>query len=127
MMYDQAKIEKDITQGWVAGLISCVVTILFFGFFLKGKFFAAENCLMMIDIGLALLLTYGIYKKSRFAAVTMLIYFVLNRIYWWSTVGIGSHVGLGVIMIIMFYRGVRGTFNYHETAWYRDTATQNDT
>lgn len=95
MMYDQAKIEKDITQGWVAGLISSVVTILFFGFLVKGKLSTTESYLMMFEIGLVLLLTYSIYKKSRFAAVTMLIYFVLNRIYWWSTVGVGPSMGVG--------------------------------
>lgn len=38
MMYDQARIEKDITQGWVAGLISNVVTVLSLATF-KRRFF----------------------------------------------------------------------------------------
>jgi hypothetical protein len=64
--------EKAIKNAWIAGIISGVITLLAI-FFLAGI-----DLFNLIDVALIFGLAFGIYKKSRAAAVIMLIYFAIS-------------------------------------------------
>jgi hypothetical protein len=58
-------------------------------------------------------LSFGIYKKSRVAAVIMLVYFAFNQA--WIIIEIKRFPGLiSWIFLILFLRGVQGTFTYQK-------------
>ena len=116
MYFNKEETEKQIRQGWIAGLITSSVSLMFFLFIMGDNPNFAESFPLLIEIPLLFGLTFGIYHKSRVAAVIMFAYFTLSRIYFWITFGINPSAAFGMLMIIMFYRGVRGTFSYHENA-----------
>ena len=67
----------------------------------------------LIDVCLIFGLSFGIYKKSRVAAVIMLVYFSLSQA--WIVIVLKRFPGIiSWIFLILFLRGVPGTFTYQK-------------
>jgi asparagine N-glycosylation enzyme membrane subunit Stt3 len=105
---NQEEAEKAIRNAWIAGIISGVVTLLAI-FFLAG--FDLFN---LIDVALIFGLTFGIYKKSRAAAVIMLIYYTISQILFRLEQGTMSGIFLTLVFLYFYFQGIRGTFAYHK-------------
>jgi len=58
-------------------------------------------------------IAFGIYRRSRIAAVSALVLYLIGRGFVWVTAGpkIGA---LPVLVTLAFLNGVRGTFAYHK-------------
>jgi len=56
---------------------------------------------------------FGIYRKSRMAAVSGLVLYLVSRGYAWAKVGPSLGV-IPVLITLAFLHGVRGTFAYHK-------------
>ena len=56
---------------------------------------------------------FGIYRKSRIAAISGLVLYVVGRGYAWAKVGPNLGV-IPVLVTLAFLHGVRGTFAYHK-------------
>jgi len=60
--------------------------------------------------GVTGVLGYGVYRRSRRAAVTLLVLFLISRIWFYlQTRSLGSPL-LSIIFLYCFVEGVRGTF-----------------
>jgi hypothetical protein len=58
-------------------------------------------------------IAFGIYRKSRIAAISALVLYLVGRGYAW--VKAGPYVGLiPVVVTLAFLHGVRWTFAYHK-------------
>jgi serine/threonine-protein kinase len=75
-----------------------------------------------IDVILVALLAFGIYKKSRFCAVAILIYFVGGIILKLAIFGYSGGWLLWLIAVLAFWAGITGTFNYKKI---RDSLIKN--
>jgi serine/threonine-protein kinase len=108
------EVLKKIKGAWVAGIISGVVTFLFTLAALNGAKAAGFNAWNFIDVVLIFGLAFGIYKKSRACAVSMMIYFVVSKIL--IVVETGSFGGsvMAIIFIYYYAQGISGTFAYHK-------------
>jgi len=104
---------RKIKTGWVAGIISGVITLAVTLLSMTGTRLFGFNAWALFDVALIFGLTFGIYRKSRVCAVVMLVYFVLSKIYLWTISP--SFIGLLVSLIFLFcyVQGVIGTFRYH--------------
>lgn len=75
------------------------------------------NAWAFIDAGLFVAIALGIRKLSRFATVSGLVLYWLNRIYFWLTFGFEGYGFLGYAIITLvtigLINGIRGTFAYH--------------
>ena len=80
--------------GWIAALISGVTTILvvIFGINPEGRF-------ALIDGAIFLILAWGIYRRSRVAAVLALIWWMFERIYTYKATG-NPYLAFGIGPII---------------------------
>jgi hypothetical protein len=80
--------------GWIAALISGVTTILvvIFGTNPEGR-------LALIDAAIFLALAWGIYRRSRVAAVLALIWWMFERIYIYKATG-NPYLAFGIGPII---------------------------
>jgi hypothetical protein len=106
--------EAQIKLAWQAGIISGTITLIFVLLSLAGyDFTGLINASALIDVCLMFGLSFGIYKKSRIAAVLMLVYFAFNQA--WIIIEIKKIPGLiSWIFLILFLRGVQGTFTYQK-------------
>ena len=88
------------------------MTLIFTLVSIAGAKIPAFDAWNLFDVTLVFGLTYGIYKNSRICAVTMLIYFLSNKIYLAVTLKQAPSF-LAYVFIYFFFQGVRGTFAYH--------------
>jgi serine/threonine-protein kinase len=114
------EIAKKIKNGWVAGLVSVVITTIFILISLAGTSIAGMSAWAPFDFALMSGLSYGVFKKSRTCAVLLLAFFALNKALILVGAGSATSVGLALVFLWFFYQGVVGTFQFHR--WKRDTA-----
>lgn len=107
-------VQKQIKQAWIAGTISGTVTLLITLLAISGTKAAGFNAWNFIDVVLIFGLAFGIYKKSRACAVSMLVYFVVSKILVALETGSVSGSVLALIFIYYYAQGIMGTFAYHK-------------
>ncbi|NKQ34117.1 MAG: hypothetical protein HF973_00705 [Chloroflexi bacterium] len=104
--------EKGIKQAWIAGVISGTITLVVVILSVVGLDLGF-SVFALIDVALIFLLSFGIYKKNRIAAVLLLAYYLINQ----AIRIAGGNTG-GIVMVAIFtyffIQGVRGTFAYHK-------------
>jgi hypothetical protein len=109
------KILQKIKNGWIAAIISGVMTL---GVMLlvinTGEINNLVDIWTSVDVILIFSLAFGIYKKSRFAATAMFLYFLLSKI--WMIVETGRPSGLlmGIIFLYFYFQAMVGTYQYHK-------------
>jgi len=104
--------EKGIKQAWIAGVISGSITLLVVILSVAGLDLGF-SVFALIDVALIFLLSFGIYKKNRIAAVLLLAYYLINQA---IRIAGGNTGGIGMMAIFTYFfiQGVRGTFLYHK-------------
>ena len=91
---------KATRQGAIAGVFVCTITIFFFIIGYLGN--SSEGILgyyndpwIFIDIVLVLLLTFGIYKRSRAASIVMVVLYLLTPvIFYFEGYSLGAMRGI---------------------------------
>lgn len=108
------EVESHIKNGWVAALVSMVMTLgmTVFAMF-KADADVAMEALGFIDVGLIGLLAFGIYKRSRTAATLMLLYFVVSKILEMVAAGMPTGLLFGMLFAYFYFRAMVATFGYH--------------
>ena len=111
-----AQIKRSIQLGWGAAAISAVTTILFTFFFTRAGLLDRPLVVWAISSALVTaLLGYGVYRRSRRAAITLLVMFLTSRIWFYIQTGsLGSPL-LSIIFLYCFVEGVRGTLADHRS------------
>jgi hypothetical protein len=112
--YRLKEAEAQIKFAWQAGIVSGTITLIFVLLSLAGyNFTGLIDASALIDVCLMFGLSFGIYKKSPIAAVLMLVYFAFNQA--WIVIVLKRFPGLiSWLFLILFLRGVQGTFTYRQ-------------
>lgn len=116
--------HEDIGKAVAAGVLSCIGTA---GLMLYSIY--TEDLLQMdwwssLDILLIAGFTFGIYRKSRAAAVSLLVYFLASKV----CIGLmdidlfkrPATVFFTFLFLYFFALGVRGTFRLHKIESAKD-------
>ena len=116
---NREKANKAINNGAIAGCISGFLTlaIALFAIFSNsqtGSIAYFNDPSLFFDVAIIFVLAYGIYKKSRTAAVILFIYFLLSKVIISVDTGNTASVGTGLIFLYFYGNAIRGTFNYHK-------------
>jgi hypothetical protein len=111
-------VEK-IRNAWIAGLISGFIT-LFATLVaatseggtvnLQGTPISLWN---LLDVFLILLFTFGIYMKSRVAAIGMFIYFLASKLLMLAAGTALPGALAGIVFLYFYFEGARGAITYH--------------
>ena len=68
---------------------------------------------IFLDIYVFLILTIGVYRKSRVCAVLLFAYFILGKVSLFIRVRQVAALGASLPWIFCFFQGMRGAFSYH--------------
>ena len=103
------KAEKHIKTAWIAGTISAALTFIYalagtYNDDFRYKF--GLDTWALLDVALIAGLTYGIYRKNRFCALGLLIYFVISKFV--SAASSGQFAG-GFFALLFAYFYLQGT------------------
>jgi hypothetical protein len=115
--------EKKIRTAWIIGVISTFVTLIFTLIAMASEGGTIEvqgtsiGAWWLLDVFLGSLLVFGIYMKSRVAAVGMFTYFLISKLVIWtigiSVTGTAPGVLLGIAFLYIYFEGARGALTYH--------------
>jgi hypothetical protein len=106
---------KSIRHAWIAvlayaGLRSLSAIIGGLQQPAMAMWFVVDFAVVAIVLGL---LAFGIYKKSRIAVVTAIIYIVATQLYVWFVIGSPAGTIVAVIVTGFLLRGARRIFDFH--------------
>jgi hypothetical protein len=79
----------------------------------EGEFKLWNDPWIIVDILLIFACAYGIYKKSRFAAILLFCYFIFAKIVIGLETGKMSGIGLALVFLFFYGKAIQGTFVYH--------------
>jgi hypothetical protein len=110
-----AEIEKRIRNAWIAGIVSGCITILFTILAVSGVSIGDFSAWSLIDAVFFFGLSYGIYRKSRVCAVTMVLLFFIGKIMQFSELKEvpASMFPVAIIFLYFYLHGAVATFQYH--------------
>lgn len=104
-------ILRKIMAGWIAASLSTAINL-----FWALRAFTSGNIPVGIGVGIdAVMLgagAYGLYRKSRIAALLLLGYYVLGRVLMLIAGNLSGAV-IGVIAVFIYVAAAKGTFDYH--------------
>lgn len=123
--------EKAIKNGWIAGLVSFLITL---GFGIASFFTTSNHSSMkyfldpwiLLDAILILILTFCIYKKSRIGATLMFLYFTISKLDAWYTLGKADGLIVSVLFFLFYLNAMRGTYIWHSKYKPIQTAIRDD-
>ena len=108
-----AQVTRSIRVGWGGAALSAIATLLFT--FIMSS--VADTPLIVWAVASAAVtgaLGYGVYRRSRRAAVTLLVLFLISRVWFYLQTGsLGSPL-LSIIFLYCLVEGMRGTFAHHQ-------------
>jgi len=109
------KPETQVKTAWVTATISGCFTTLFAaaGMFVHGSLSKLVNPSLFVDSAVTFILAYGIYRRSRVAAIIMLCYWVAGRVYLVYEFGAKLSI-VPFLVAAIFALGIHGTFEHHK-------------
>jgi len=110
--------RKAVRQGVFASLLIASITFAITMAFLLGtapeELNSIANLTSFLDVGISLLIAWGIHKMSRLAAVSGLLIHLVSRIYIYQVTGAGVwDILIASAIAWCFINAIRGTFAYH--------------
>jgi hypothetical protein len=109
-----AQVRTDIRNAWVAAAISGVLTLAVTLVSIYGTSIPGMDAWNLIDVALIFGFAVGIYRRSRFCATAMLIYFIASKVIGWVQGGQPTGLIVAMIFIYYFFKGMLATFDYHK-------------
>lgn len=116
--------EKAIKDAVTVGIITLVITVMLTLIYASGAGLAHIDPWNMADLLIMGALIYGIYRKNRFCAIVMPIYYLSVKTVLW--VGEQAFIGvpLALIFAYFFVRGAQGVWAYHKLTRADEMALQ---
>tara|TARA_R110002124_G_scaffold81314_2_gene214463 strand:+ start:5297 stop:6211 length:915 start_codon:yes stop_codon:yes gene_type:complete len=115
--YNLDDATHDIKQASIAAFLSAAMSTLVIVVAIvtsaEGVFGPFADPINFIDVALVLLCGVGLRFYSRTAAVTLVIYFILAKIFIMLENGRPSGLLFTMIWLYFYWKGIRGTFAYH--------------
>ncbi|NCN09310.1 MAG: hypothetical protein GW938_05645 [Leptospira sp.] len=68
----------------------------------------------LIDVAILAALTYGVYKRNRYSALSLLLYFIIGKIVSFNTNSGFYGILFGIIFSYFYFQGVRACFHLHK-------------
>jgi hypothetical protein len=106
-----------VKQGvWAAGFVAVVTGIVALVALSLHTAVLGLGASALVDSAIFAAVAYGIHKNSRFAAVSGLVIYLVERIYMFKAAGVhgGGATAMVVILTLAFVTAIRGTFAYHK-------------
>jgi hypothetical protein len=115
---DRKEAIKATKNGAVAGCVYALINSLgaFLALFIFGDdgFSDYNDPLIFGDVAIVLALAYGVYKKSRIAAVILFfLYLYIVAISTLETGFIGSRVVISLLFLFYYGNAIQGAFVFH--------------
>ena len=111
------RFQKAIRAGAIAGFVCTGMTLLVVAIALTvtsaGPLQSFADPWNLVDVGLLLGLSIGILRRSRTAAVGMVLYFVFSKIIITLETGQMGSLPVALLFLYFFSRAAWGTFAYH--------------
>jgi len=111
---DLTKANRAITSAWVSAVISGVLTAVASLFGILGL-----DRWSFIDAALILGLGFGIYKKNRGTAITLLLYWIVAKTVQFVQSPSAAMLPLAFVFGYYFFLGIRGTFAFHRISRFQ--------
>ncbi|CAM5195259.1 hypothetical protein [Alishewanella longhuensis] len=114
---DRAEALKATRNGAIAATISGIITLVVVLFALSsnanGDLGLWNDPLNFFDIALVFLCAFGIYRKSRAAAIVLFLYFIFAKVI--IGLSLGRVPGLLISLIFFYYfaKAIQGTVVFH--------------
>ena len=115
--------EEAIKATKTGALVACFSGVLGIGLIFyailsnaSGHIGLWNDPLAFLDIVLIFILAFGVYKKSRTAAVVMVLYFIFSKIYL-IIAGVqlsGNTIVFSLVFLYFFVKSVQGAFVFHK-------------
>jgi len=109
---------KATHNGAIAACISGGLTLVFVLFALfsndTNRFSIWNDPSNFFDIILIFGCAFGVYKKSRFAAVLIFVYFIFAKIVIGIETGKFSGIGIGLVFLYFYGKAIQGAFTFHK-------------
>lgn len=114
---DRAEAITATRHGAIAACVSGAATL---GFFLFATYTDAGGALALwndpaniADVILIFACAYGVYRKSRVAAILLFAYFIFARVVISLETGVSPNIIVSVVFLIFYGRAIWGAFVYH--------------
>lgn len=111
---------KATRSGAYAAFVSSALTVLFIGVALRtgasdGIYGLLNDPMNLLDVVLMVGLGIGLLRKSRAAAIGLIVYWLIGSVTIVSSTGLATLAGfpLRLIFLYFFARGVQGAYAYH--------------
>ena len=108
---------KATKNGSIAACISGILTLLIV---LVAIFSNSSGAIALwndpsnfFDIILIFGFSYGVYKKSRAAAILLFVYFIFSKVLIGIETGAASGIGMGLIFLYFYGKAIQGAFVFH--------------
>jgi hypothetical protein len=108
--------QKDVRLAAIAAFISAGFTSLLIIAAMNGvetSLARFDDPAYFFDVLLIALCGIGMLRFSRIAAVFVFVYFLLSKIVISIEMGRPTGIGLGLVFLYFYWRGIRGSFAYH--------------
>jgi len=110
---DRKNAQFAITEAWVVSAALAVITALLATVEVLRPETDGPGAEAFVTPIVFAGIAFGIYRKSRLAAISGLALYLAGRVYVLATVG--PRVGfINILVALAFLHGVRGTFAYHK-------------
>jgi hypothetical protein len=108
---------KATKNGATAAFISGTLTVAVFLYAMSsnadGTVGLWNDPAILVDVIIIFACAFGLLRQSRFAAVTLCIYWVLAKAFILIETGHATGLAVGLIFLYFYAKAVQGTFAYH--------------
>lgn len=108
--------EKHIKNAWVAGAVSAILTFIYSmigAFNDEFRYTYGLDTWSLLDVALIAGLAYGVYRKKRYCALGLLIYFIASKFIMAASTGQFTGGFLSMLFAYFFFQGTRAAFQVH--------------
>ncbi|MBI3415215.1 MAG: hypothetical protein HY043_07830 [Verrucomicrobia bacterium] len=106
MTYEEA--GTNVRNAVYTGVISTTITLLVTVLSLLGTTIGGINAWNFLDVGVSAGLTYGVYKCSRFCAISLFAYYVFSKGVTLHNIGLKPTFVVALIIAYFYFQGIRG-------------------
>lgn len=111
------KAHKYIKNAWIAGSISFLLSLLFVIISSYNEEFSLKyglNWWSLLDVGIIAAFTYGTYKRNRYSALGLLLFFIISKLMTAFENGISASLVVSLVFIYLFLQGTIAAFQIHK-------------
>ena len=102
--------KRAVRDATIMGVLALAVSLALTLVYASGAGWAHVDLFNWIELIVLAALSLGIWRGSRVAAVSMLLFFVGTKLFFWVDEQAFIGVPIALVMAWFFWRGVRGTF-----------------